>query len=367
MATKSCLGCGLPLQNTDPNLEGYTPKSDFDEHSLCQRCFRLKHYGEKYQDISSIAPKYEELLKKAIKQHCLIVYMIDLFNIESSMIKNIDKIIKNNPVLIVGNKRDILPKEMGDDKIKQFVYIKLKHENIHPKGVILTSSYSSYGLDELYEALNYLSNKKDVYFIGSSSVGKSSLINAMIKHYAKNKRDFIVTSPYLGTTLDKIDVTIESKLKVIDTPGDIPSDSYLTLVDKNTLKYMIPRNEIKPITFQLNKGQSILIGGLGKVNILEGEKSGYTCYFSEQIDLHRTKENVSNEKFNSLIKQNQIKPITNAVIGVENLVTFNFVLPNKKVDIVIVGVGFISVFGKGQKVSIQVPQKVNVLIRDAYI
>lgn len=189
----------------------------------------------------------------------------------------------------------------------------------------------------------------------------------MIKHYAKNKRDFIVTSPYLGTTLDKIDVQLESKLRVIDTPGDIPSDSYLTLVDKNTLKYMIPRNEIKPTTFQLNEKQSILIGGLGKINILQGEKAGYTCYFSEEITLHRTKENVSNEKFNSLVKQNQIQPITNVVIGVENLVTFNFVLPEKKVDIVIVGVGFISVFGHKQKISVQVPEKVNVLIRDAYI
>lgn len=66
METKSCLGCGLPLQNEDPNLPGYTPKSDFDEHSLCQRCFRLKHYGEKYKDITSIAPNYEELLKKRL-------------------------------------------------------------------------------------------------------------------------------------------------------------------------------------------------------------------------------------------------------------------------------------------------------------
>ena len=45
--TKKCVGCGIELQNTDKDLQGYTPKSiDSKEDMYCQRCFQLKHYGK---------------------------------------------------------------------------------------------------------------------------------------------------------------------------------------------------------------------------------------------------------------------------------------------------------------------------------
>ena len=45
--TKKCIGCGVELQNTDKNLQGYTPKPiDTKEDMYCQRCFQLKHYGK---------------------------------------------------------------------------------------------------------------------------------------------------------------------------------------------------------------------------------------------------------------------------------------------------------------------------------
>ena len=43
--TKKCVGCGVELQNTDKNLQGYTPKPiNTKEDMYCQRCFQLKHY-----------------------------------------------------------------------------------------------------------------------------------------------------------------------------------------------------------------------------------------------------------------------------------------------------------------------------------
>ena len=38
-----CVGCGVTLQNTSPNDLGFVSKDDF---SLCERCFRIKHYNE---------------------------------------------------------------------------------------------------------------------------------------------------------------------------------------------------------------------------------------------------------------------------------------------------------------------------------
>ena len=56
---KACLGCGSILQDSNPDNLGYTPDI---ANSLCQRCFKLKHYGSnnnasKKQDNKKIVNK----------------------------------------------------------------------------------------------------------------------------------------------------------------------------------------------------------------------------------------------------------------------------------------------------------------------
>lgn len=49
-----CIGCGVVLQDQDPNKAGYLPTSaltkalaaENEESVYCQRCFRLRHYNE---------------------------------------------------------------------------------------------------------------------------------------------------------------------------------------------------------------------------------------------------------------------------------------------------------------------------------
>ena len=175
-----CFGCGCELQNTDPLQTGYTPKIlDGDGTVLCQRCYRLTHYGENRDD-SIAEPDYANIFKNINARKNLILYALDLFNFESSIIRVVHPYIKDNPILIVANKRDILPKAIDDDKLKEFIYQRLKQEGIEPKGIIVTSAYKNYNFDEIYEAARVLSNKKDIYIIGASSVGKSSIINTFL-------------------------------------------------------------------------------------------------------------------------------------------------------------------------------------------
>ena len=41
--TKYCKGCGAKLQNDDKDAIGYVPTLDA---SYCERCFRIRHYGD---------------------------------------------------------------------------------------------------------------------------------------------------------------------------------------------------------------------------------------------------------------------------------------------------------------------------------
>ena len=87
--TYRCFGCGVELQNNEPSLTGYTPKPlGLTGNVLCQRCYRLQHYGFAEEE-GLIKPDYKKILDKAIKKNNLFVYVVDVFNFEGSIIKEL--------------------------------------------------------------------------------------------------------------------------------------------------------------------------------------------------------------------------------------------------------------------------------------
>ena len=56
---KRCSGCGVVLQDENVLQEGYTTSL---ENDICQRCFRMKNYGE-YQMVIKSNEEYMNILK----------------------------------------------------------------------------------------------------------------------------------------------------------------------------------------------------------------------------------------------------------------------------------------------------------------
>lgn len=362
----TCFGCGCELQNTDPTLSGYTPKLFGDGIILCQRCYRLQHYGEN-KDEALLKPDYKSIFSNLVKNKSLIIYVVDLFSFESSLIRDLFPYIKNNPILVVANKRDILPKSISDDKLREFVYKKFEQEGIKIEDVICSSAFKNYNIQEIIDACTALRHGKDIYIVGASSVGKSSLINAYLKIVKNATRNVISTSPYPGTTVATISIPIDNKTKIYDTPGIVPYNSMYSVMEKSVLKVIIPKSEIKPVTFQLNDKQTIFMGGIARLDFVKGARSGFTFYVSNNLDLHRTKLDKADKTFDSLVSQAKIKPISSLVSSSASLVKHELILPNNKCDISILGLGWISVKGNGQVVNVWLPQGVSVLVRDSKI
>ena len=44
--SKKCVGCGSVLQSVDVDKEGFVKLNVFDKSEYCERCFKIKHYGE---------------------------------------------------------------------------------------------------------------------------------------------------------------------------------------------------------------------------------------------------------------------------------------------------------------------------------
>ncbi len=114
---KKCLGCGIPLQDKDINLDGYISNID---KNICTRCFKIKNYGV-YNKANMSNKDYIKIMD-SITNNDLVIYVSSLLNL------NIDYINKFKDVILVLTKRDILPKSVKDNKIID--YIKKRYNNI---------------------------------------------------------------------------------------------------------------------------------------------------------------------------------------------------------------------------------------------
>ena len=114
---KKCLGCGIPLQDKDINLDGYISNID---KNICTRCFKIKNYGV-YNKANMSNKDYMKIID-SITNNDLVIYVSSLLNL------NIDYINKFKDVILVLTKRDILPKSVKDNKIID--YIKKRYNNI---------------------------------------------------------------------------------------------------------------------------------------------------------------------------------------------------------------------------------------------
>lgn len=260
-----CIGCGSILQDTDKNKDGYV--LDIND-KLCQRCFRIRYYNE-YKNTIRDNNDYLKILD-SINNDDLVVYVTSLLDIRLDYIDS----FKN--VIVVLTKRDILPKSIKDEKLIK--YIKSRY---NPLEVIVVSSVKNYNIDYLFDTLRQY-KKNNIYVVGTTNGGKSTLINKLIKNYSDN--DVVITSSmYPSTTLDKIEINILG-LNIIDTPGLINKGSIFNYIDNNLLKKITIKKEIKPKTYQLNGKGSILIEDLIRLDY-DTKGTSMTIYVNNLVNI----------------------------------------------------------------------------------
>lgn len=276
MSEKYCSGCGVLLQEENMTQAGYTTSL---ENSLCQRCFRLKNYGE-YQATSKSDEEYIDMLKSVGQTKDLVLYLSDLWNLEKDM-RSIREYIPNKMILVL-NKRDVLPKSVKDEKIISYMK-ELPYDFLD---VVIISANKNMGIDTLLRKIKFYQTSKNVYVIGHTNAGKSTLINQLLRNYSTNPNELTI-SPLPNTTLNKITIELDSHLTLIDTPGFVDRGNMVGYVDFETLKKLNPKKEIKPKTYQIKKGQCLLISDLARIDYVEGEKNSFTLFVSNDIKVER--------------------------------------------------------------------------------
>ncbi|MCJ8006905.1 ribosome biogenesis GTPase YqeH [Lederbergia wuyishanensis] len=362
----SCIGCGVAIQTEHLGEIGYAPPSSLQkEEIICQRCFRLKHYNE-VQDVSLTDQDFLNILNKIGSTDSLIVKIIDIFDFNGSWLPGLHRFVGNNPILLVGNKVDLLPKSAKRNKLIQWMKNQAKELGLKPVDVLLVSAAKGSQIREALEQIEYYRKGKDVYIVGCTNVGKSTFINRIIKEVAGGQ-DVITTSHFPGTTLDIIEIPLDDGKALIDTPGIINHHQMAHYVHKNDLKIITPKKEIKPKVFQLNEEQTLFFGGLARFDYLKGGRRSFTCYLSNDLLIHRTKLENADDLYQNHVGEMLQPPRKDELDHFPELVRHEFMIKEGKMDIVFSGLGWVTVNEPGAKVAAYVPRGVNVIIRKSLI
>ena len=282
---KYCAGCGIKLQDENILNIGFTTNLD---NELCMRCFRLKNYGE-YESVSSNVIDYERIIGGINRTKDLVLYVVDILNLPKDL-KEIKQVIKNDCLLVL-NKRDLLPLSVKNEKIIDY----LNKQELGFCDIVVVSSEKNNGMDILLNKIMKYKKSKNVYVVGYTNAGKSSLISRFIKDYGDGDVN-LVASPLPSTTLNKIEIPIDEELTLVDTPGIIDNTNMINYVDKKMYKKLNSKREIRPKTYQLSKKQSILIGDLVRIDYVDGDRDSFTFYTPNDIKIRRCRYHGDNLK-----------------------------------------------------------------------
>ena len=364
MLKKKCIGCGVELQFEDKTKEGYVPEEKFvtEENLLCQRCFKIKNYGQNLEH-SFDKEDYLKEVTENVKKSDVIIPIFDIIDFEGSFTEEILDYLRDYRSIVVINKIDLLPDFIHPTEISNWVKARLAEEGIVPDDIAFVSAKNKYGVNGIIRKINNIFKNKKVRatILGVSNVGKSSIINLLLKD------DRITTSKYSGTTLKSINNKVpDTQITIVDTPGLIPVGRVSDLISIESGLKLVPSGEISRKTFKLEENQVFMFDVFCRFEILKNDsenKAIFSAYSSKNVKFHVTrKERVSDlleGDFFQLLSQNEKDKYF------ENEFATEIMEVGENEELVIAGLGWINVKRGALKVELTYPKAVKVVVREA--
>ncbi|XP_048360470.1 nitric oxide-associated protein 1 [Sphaerodactylus townsendi] len=335
-----CSGCGAELHCQDPALPGYLPSAKYlslverpgeppregdegqgeppaREHpekaledAVCQRCWLLLHHQQALQ-VQMTHEEYRNVVSSALhgsNRHGrppLVLCMADVLDLPDCLPPDLPELLGSRAnVLVLGNKVDLLPgdspghlKRLQDRLLEACTRVGLNQCSGGPNqrvvGVHLLSAKTGYGVEELISKMQ--SSWKfngDVYLIGATNVGKSTLFNTLLQSdYCKSRASDVIhratISPWPGTTLNLL------KFPIINpTPYRIFRRKERLAVDAAKTEEDLSENEQKHL--KTLRKQGYLIGRVGRTFVLPQKlKKNYEIEFdAEELSFSAEEEPV---------------------------------------------------------------------------
>jgi len=333
-----CIGCGGPLQNTDAAGAFYTPKIEDPKHPVyCERCYKIRHYGQIKPSFMTETMVYETLYQVE-KRPGVMVLVTDALDFTGSIHPFFIAMAEAKRTLVIVNKVDVLPHAVSEENLKKRFIHKAKNIGLKVDEIMLVSALKKKNIDHLYDTLKKASRGQDLYLMGLTNVGKSSVLNALLS--AQGLKATITTSFEANVTQDLIPFDIGGQT-LYDTPGLTSRHSYRYFLNGNSLRAVLPLKEIKPRVYQNLVHQVFYIGGLSYLVFEATEKSTLIAYFSEKLSIHHRQSKDADVFYEAKIGDFLIPPGAHDITS--PLKKTRLLMNGKKQDIVFPGLGFVTV------------------------
>ncbi|KAG4305624.1 hypothetical protein PORY_001180 [Pneumocystis oryctolagi] len=384
----------LRSQLLQPVFEKRLPKFLRDKAQkrlLCQRCHNLIHHSTlsteflTHSETLSSADWVSALLKE---KNALVIHVIDSIDFPHSYIPELYSLLgKNARIFYVISKIDIIcQKKHMLGKIRNY-FISEMAKIVHSiekkvvSSVILTSAVKGWGIDQLITSINeYKAKKSNLYFIGMTNVGKSSIISKFSSQVGYKETPTVSFLP--NTTINPININVNklgnlfgSVKAVVDTPGLSALDRQLfKYVDYNNLKVYVPKKKFpktKPLV--MKAGQSIIIERIIRIDHLEtlniDNRLIITPYTFLPIHLTNTKKAgyIFKVDIDNNIDDHDKTLLENETKKTMYCTLMETIKHKENKDIVIAGFGWINVKTSHSNVNIRIfsPKSKGIILRDS--
>lgn len=370
---RRCSSCGAILQCEDPHEEGYIPEKYLNK-PLSELLFCASCYAESKYNMTPALPSAQEdyltMVQDAEARDALIVYVVDLFSFECSFIPEITEHLQGLPMIVIANKRDLLPIKADDDYLKEYVAHRFRRCKIQVTShdVVLTSFTSLTDTTEISRMIEERRAGHDVYVIGASGAGKTLFLNAFLRTYVNNSRRSIQRADYPGTHLQVLEIPLDNSSSIYDTPGTSLDNSMLTKVDADQVSLLVPSKPIKAHNVSLGANEQLFLGGVVRIDLMSKEKVALRVYAAEDVNVYRHHGKKDQSALFQIMKKKGFEPSSGKLASPSDLDVYEIkVEENGYRDLGIEGLGWISFEGDGQVLRVYVPKGVGIYTTRAKI
>ena len=290
---RRCLLCGAPLQSEDPGKIGYIDPGVYTKRTAedvvyCNACYAKRHFNPAPASVAAASEGFLTMLKDARASDSLIVYVIDLFSFECSFVPEVTRLIRGLPILVIANKRDLLPKEADDRALRAYVASVFEKEGLSVKAedVVLTSLSTFSDIGDAMGLLELKRRRHDAYLVGAKMSGKSLFVSSFLRLFHNPSKEAISVSDYPGTDVRVMAIPLDSSSCLYDTPGTDLSNSYVSLVEPSVLHDIVPERAVRERKLEVKEGEVALAGGLAHLEVTEGFVK-LLGYFASEVSLKK--------------------------------------------------------------------------------
>ena len=360
-----CYHCGAILQCENENEKGYIIPESLHRATpiqiiYCDRCFETMKAFNNSELEQKVDQEVLKILDDAFATDALIIWVVDLFSFNGTLNSEIAKKVKKLNVVVVGNKRDLFPTNVKDESLVEYLIETFTAYGIKPKSVRLLGATNKIDSKELIDSMNTARKGHDVYMIGNSTSGKTSIINRAMKGFENKTSRQIKTITYPGTSVNVLEIPLSRSSFFYELPGISQTTSAPGKLEKDVVRQIVPKKMVKVITRSMSAGDALMVGSLAAFEVIKGKTANYRFYSAEGVETRKVQSN----KLDDYINENNIRrfarPVSERLVSFLDYDMFEYAMENDKKwhDIAIEGLGWLSFIAQGQMIRVRLPKGV---------